>query len=258
MDQRVKQALLLGRESYRRGDDEAAERFLLQVVERGARYADVFDMLGVIASRRGDYERAERHFRRAIDLNADYTEAHLNLVVTYNELGRYDDAREIYLGLCAKRGAAERPSEAPQQLDDPTEAGTGSLQGRQLDLFELGRIADLHAQTARAYEDVGCLEEAIRELEKAVELGSGFPDLRVRLGHLLRAAGRPERAEEHYRAAILARPDYAEAYLHLGAALLAADRPQEALQVLGRLRELDPEGGPQARIYERAARQALS
>lgn len=254
----MKQALLLGRESYRRGDYEGAEHFLRQVADRGDGYADVFDMLGVIAYRRGDYERAEGCFRRAVELNHDYTEAQLNLVVTYNELGRYDDAREVYLGLCAKRGPETKAegAEAHVHPEDPTEAGTGSLQGRQLDAFERGRIASFHAQTARAYQDVGRLDEAIGELEKAVELGSGFADLRVRLGQLLRAAGHPERAEAQYRAAIGANPRYPEAYLQLGAMLIATDRPREALEVLGQLEEIEPEG-VQAKIYERAAREAL-
>ncbi len=55
-----------------------------------------YDMLGVIAHSRGDFAHAEQHFEKAVGLNPNYTEAQLNLMVTYNDLGKYDSAREIY------------------------------------------------------------------------------------------------------------------------------------------------------------------
>lgn len=236
MDQGGKQALLLGREHYRRGDYDRAELFLRQVVRRDGHYADVFDMLGVIAYRRGEYDRAEACFRRALLLNGSYTEARLHLAVTYNELGRYDDA----LKLCSTLGGGSQEPETA---------------GRPLETFERAQLANLHARTAQAYEDAGWFDEAIAELEKALELSPGFVDLRVRLGQLWRAAGQPERAEQAYREAIDSHPTYADAYLQLAASLLARERRAEALEVLGRLLELDP-GNARARVYERRARSA--
>jgi tetratricopeptide (TPR) repeat protein len=273
MDGGVKQALVLGRERYRREDYAAAEFFLGQVArelmsERHAGYADVFDMLGVIAYRRGDFLEAEQHFRRAVDLNRDYTEAQLNLVITYNELGRYDEARDIYAALCAERAAAqrdsvvasaERDSRPPRGSDaapDP-EGLAGTLAGRALNGFERGRIANLHAETAQAYQDAGRLEDAIGELEKAVELGPGFADLRVRLAQLLRATGRPGDAEKQCQLALEDNPSYPEAYLQLCLAFLELGVPRRAQEVLERLKGVDPRN-PHLRPYERAVRRRLS
>ncbi|MGC4091956.1 MAG: hypothetical protein QM756_29545 [Polyangiaceae bacterium] len=64
MDDHLKQLLLLGREHYQQREFEKAEYVLRQVVTETDRFADVFDMLGVIAHSRGDFLAAERHFRK--------------------------------------------------------------------------------------------------------------------------------------------------------------------------------------------------
>ena len=106
MDEHLKQLLLLGREHYQKREFDKAEYLLKQVVAATDRYADVFDMLGVIAHSRGDFAQAEQHFEKAVALNPNYTEAQLNLMVTYNDLGKYDAARQIYSHI-RSRGAAE-------------------------------------------------------------------------------------------------------------------------------------------------------
>src|SRR6478609_1760910 len=96
MDDRVKQLLVLGREHYDRREYDRAEDVLRQVLEKTDRFADVYNMLAVILHEKGDFVAAERHFERAVELNPNYTEALLNLAVTYNDLGKYEAAREVY------------------------------------------------------------------------------------------------------------------------------------------------------------------
>src|SRR5687767_1416498 len=96
MDDHLKQLLLLGREHYQNREYDKAEYLLRQVIDKTDQYADVHHMLGVITHSRGDFGEAERHFERAVELNPNYTEAQLNLMVTYNDLGKYEEARELY------------------------------------------------------------------------------------------------------------------------------------------------------------------
>ena len=58
MDEHLKQLLSLGREHYQVRDFERAESVLRQVVAETDRFADVHDMLGVIAHSRGNFEAA--------------------------------------------------------------------------------------------------------------------------------------------------------------------------------------------------------
>ena len=55
MNERVKQLLVLGREHYAKREFEKAEQMLRMVLEEEDRYADVHDMLGVIAHSRGNF-----------------------------------------------------------------------------------------------------------------------------------------------------------------------------------------------------------
>jgi tetratricopeptide (TPR) repeat protein len=209
MDERLKQLLLLGREHYAKREFDRAEPMLRELLEHSDRFADVHDMLGVIAHFRGNFVLAERHFERALALNPQYTEAALNLAVTYNDRGKYEAAREVYARI--RRGA-----------------GTGVSDG--LDPFARGKIANMHADIGQAYADAGIPLEAIAEYERAVSLCPEFADLRTKLGTLLRQVHEYDRARDHYEAAVAARPAYVPARILLGVTLFAMgdlDRAEE-------------------------------
>jgi tetratricopeptide (TPR) repeat protein len=199
MDERLKQLLVLGREHYSTREFDKAEPLLREVLEQSDRFADVHDMLGVIAHSRGNFIAAERHFERALAINPAYTEAALNLAVTYNDRGKYEAAREVYARI---KG---RP--------------TGSIHG--LDPFARGKLANMHADIGQAYADSGLPREAIAEYEKAVALCPEFADLRTKLGTLLRQVNELAPAREQYEAAIAARPTFVPARILLGVTLLA-------------------------------------
>jgi tetratricopeptide (TPR) repeat protein len=228
MDERTKQTLVLGREHYAKREFEKAEPLLREVLETEDRFADIHDMLGVIAHSRGNFIAAEKHFERALALNPAYTEAALNLAVTYNDRGKYEKAREVYARI---QGA-------------PTGAKSG------LDPFARGKIANMHADVGQAYADAGLPLEAILELEKAVELCPHFADLRTRLGALLRDVNEPARAKEQYEAAIATRPNYVPARIQLGVTLLSMGDPEGAAEQWNKVTEIEPENS-RAKMYLR-------
>ncbi len=228
----MKQQLLLGREHYEKGEYAEAGQLLRQVEAAADHFADVQDMLGVIAHNRGDFQAAVRHFERAVLINPNYTEAQLNLMVTYNELGRYEAAREVYSQIRARTGRSRADS------------------------FVKGRIANMHGELSRAYADAGMPVEAIRELEKAAMLCPGFPDLRTRLAILLRDTGNTARAREELEAARNANPRYVPARLTLGVLLFGAGDLEAAIGEFEAVLALDAEN-KSARTYLRIARSAL-
>ena len=236
MDERLKQLLILGREHYERREFDRAEQVLGEVVAKTDRFADVHNMLGVILHERGDFVAAERHFEHAVELNPNYTEALLNLSVTYNDLGKYDAARQVYARIQSDADA------------------------RGLDSYARGKIANMHADVAQAYADARCLPEAIGELKKAVELCPKFADLQLRLAHLYRDVGNLALAREHYTAARDANPRYLPARLHLGVTLLSLSAPDLAIVEWREALAIDP-ANKNAKMYLRmveAQRQAVS
>ncbi|HVJ14913.1 MAG TPA: tetratricopeptide repeat protein [Polyangiaceae bacterium] len=234
MDEHLKQLLLLGREHYQKREFDKAEYLLKQVVAATDRYADVFDMLGVIAHSRGDFAQAEQHFEKAVELNPNYTEAQLNLMVTYNDLGKYDSAREIYSRI-RTRGA---------------EGGSG-------DPFAKGKIANMHADVSQAYQDAGMIAEAIGELEKAVQLCPQFADLRTRLASLYRDTAQMQRAREQLELAKASNPNYPQARVLLGVVLLSAGEIPAARSEFETVLKSDPEN-KSAQMYLKIANAAQS
>jgi tetratricopeptide (TPR) repeat protein len=234
MDDHLKQLLLLGREHYQKREFDKAEYLLKQVVEQTDRFADVFDMLGVMAHSRGDFTQAERHFETAVRLNPNYTEAQLNLMVTYNDLGKYDAAREIY-GSIRSRGAA---------------GGKG-------DPFAKGKIANMHAELSQAYQDAGMMPEAIAELERAVRLCPDFADLRTRLAVHYRDDGQPERARHELEAARASNPGYAQARLLLGVMMLSAGELELSAAEFETVLDRDPDN-KSAQMYLRLVQSRLA
>jgi tetratricopeptide (TPR) repeat protein len=229
MDDHLKQLLLLGREHYQKREFDKAEYLLKQVLAATDRYADVYDMLGVIAHSRGDFAQAEAHFEKAVSLNPNYTEAQLNLMVTYNDLGKYDRAREVY-SIIRTRGS---------------EGGTG-------DPFAKGKIANMHAAVSQAYQDAGMLTEAIGELEKAVALCPHFADLRTRLASLYRDTAQMQRAREQLELAKASNPNYAQARVLLGVVLLSAGEVDAARHEFETVLNADPEN-KSAQMYLKIA-----
>lgn len=232
MDDHLKQLLLLGREHYQKREFDKAEYLLKQVIAKTDRLADVYDMLGVIAHSRGDFVQAEQYFEKAVSLNPNYTEAQLNLMVTYNDLGKYDAAREVY-GKIRSRGA----------------------EGGQNDPFAKGKIANMHADVSQAYQDAGMLTQAILELEKAVSLCPHFADLRTRLAMLYRDTGQSQRAKEQLELAKAANPRYAQARVLLGVVLLSSGEVELAKQEFEAVLAFDPEN-KSAQMYLRLAHAA--
>lgn len=230
MDDHLKQLLLLGREHYQKREYDKAEYLLSQVVEHADQFADIHHMLGVITHSRGDFAQAEHHFERAVELNPNYTEAALNLMVTYNDLGKYEAARQIYATI-RNRG------EGQEQRPDP---------------FAKGKIANMHAELSQAYQDLGMTLDAIRELEKATTLCPSFADLRTRLGTLYRDSGDLVRAREQLEEAKRVNPKYVQARVLLGVMKLSAGENDEALAELSTVLELDPEN-KSAQTYLRIA-----
>ena len=234
MDERLKELLLLGRELFAKREYEKARELLRDVAARADRYADVHHMLGVIAHSNGEFVEAQMHFERSVEINPNYTEAQLNLIVTYNELGMYEAARKLYAEIRAR------------------DAG----RGRSIDPFAAGRIANMHADVSQAYLDAGMVPEAIAELEKAVELGPRFADLRTRLGVLLRDTGDRAKAQDHFEKAIESNPRYVQARIMLGVLMLSAGDNARAIAQFEQVLADDPDN-KSAQTYLRIARMAV-
>lgn len=196
MDERLRQKLVMAKEHFERHEYDRAEPLLNQIIEKSQSFADVYNMLGMVRHDRGDFVAAKDAFEGAVRANPSYTEALLNLVVVCNDVGDYEGAQAVY-----DRIRSTAPSPDGGAVQDP---------------YALGKIANMHAQVAKAYADAGFLSEAEHELKKALALRPGFADLHVKLGALLRDLGDLDAACEAFEAACGANANYVAAHVQLG------------------------------------------
>jgi tetratricopeptide (TPR) repeat protein len=235
MDKDIVQKLKKGRDHYDAKEYDKAEAYLTKVIEKGVRFADVMNMLGVIYHGQGRPALAENYFEQALIINPNYIEAALNLAVTYNDLGQYGKARSLY------RHISNIKDSKPDKIEP----------------FARGKLANMHANLAEAYAEVGDLNRAISQYREALELCSDFVDIRTKLGRVLRDAGRIEEACDELEKAKIAKPLYLPARFSLGITYLALGNRDLAKREWLAVLEADP-NNTTAEMYLKMVNQMLA
>ncbi len=238
MDDQLRELVALGKEHFQRGDYSLAAGQLEQVVARGAAFADVHHMLGVIYHQLGEFESAQRAFQKALDINPGYIEAALNLAIVCNDLGQYERAQQVY-GDAVARAHSKAPRDP--NGDEP------------LDSYTRGKIANLHAAVADGYLSVRRPNDAASEYRRALSLCPTFVDLRLKLAGALRDAGDVDGSLAEFRIAVQHAPAYVPARVALGTALYADGKLDEAVAQWEEVLRMDP-GHRTAGMYLKLAR----
>ena len=87
-----------------------------------------------------------------------------------------------------------------------------------------------HANLGLVYADQGRLDEAIREVQAALQINPNDVLLLCNLGVFYRQQGRIDEAIHEFQAVLRINPDYAEAHLELGMLYQQQDRIDEAIR----------------------------
>jgi tetratricopeptide (TPR) repeat protein len=172
---------------------DAAEKLLKAAVSDHGPLANLCNMSGVTLHKQGQFPEAIKEFRRALDRNPDFVEAGLNLVATLCDLSQYEEARNLYSTLIKRVN---------------TRRGLPNL--------VLGRIANLHAENGRAYEESGLLQDAIQEYRRALSLREDMVDVRLNLARAFLRVGQNEKSKQELEELVRLKQDSAEGHLWLG------------------------------------------
>lgn len=199
--------------ALRSGGLEEAEALAAGIARDRPGSADVWHLLGVIATRRDRLVDAIPLFARALDLAPGAPAIVFDRAIAEGRLGWH---------------AAALASLEQVVATQPDHSGAWVNRG-----FAL-RSLDRHA-------------EALESFDRALALRPGSPEALHGRGHALSALGRPEEAIRSYTAALAADPDMVDALTGKGNALAACDRPEEALACFDRALAVVSRGGVPAR-----------
>lgn len=162
--------------------------------------------LGALLHSLGEAESAESLFLNGLEAVGDSaTDAHLRHELHY------------HMGLLLR--SQDRIKQARAHYRRALELGLDP----RLTVGALFNLAALDQQD-------GLLDEAINRFKGVVELVPDLPQAHTNLGLALRAKGDVRLAEFHYRRALQADPDYADAYRNLGVLLFDDKRTSDALE----------------------------
>jgi len=182
-----------GKLDFEAGKYLEAKEKLEKFIEKNKNFADVYCKLGYIYFIEDNYLKAIEFFKKAVEINPSYTEGLINLTTSLQFIGENEEAMKYM-----------------NQLKS-----VSYLEGI-ADKHSLGKISNMHCETADAYMRLFMYKNAIDEYEKALQLNPGFPDIKLKYAIALREYGDLERAIYILDNLIIEKENFVEAYVHLG------------------------------------------
>lgn len=222
----IKELYSTGKQHFDGKQYAQSENCFKKVIEKGGRYADVFNMLGVISHVEGKFASAIDYFEKALDINPCYTEAILNLAVLYNDLGQYADAKKLYGRLKGKAKSGDQHVEPVLR----------------------GKLSNLHADIGDIYRAIGLYKHAIDEYRKALDLNPNFFDIRTKLGQALREGGMLPDSLKELKAVLKANAKYSPALIQMGITHHSMGKLGEAKKCWNEVLKKEP-SNESARMY---------
>jgi len=241
--------------------------------------AEVLYLNGVVERVAGQFPVARRHLEEAVRLNPKDGRARLNYGVVLLELKDAAGARvqlekaielgvtepDVHFRLAAALRVLGETGRAQEQLDlyqqqlaaqsNRALAASKAAQGDQeLAAGDLQKALALYRESvaavpndpvttfklALALDRTGNVDEETRLLQHAVEENPGFALAQNQLGYLASQSGDSATAEQRFRQAVQAAPEYVQAWVSLAATLGMESRFAEAQQALTSALALDP------------------
>ncbi len=196
----------------------------------------VFSLLGNIYHRQGEFSRAIKNYKTALDINSRDVETAINLALIYNDLGKYEQGAELY-------------SKAINVMKD-LEVANKTAMGNNEDTNSM--FAAQHANLGELYLRYNRAEEALRELERALELAPESYKFYVELAEAFSRLGKRDIAIKKLNFVKAKRPDIYEARVKLGHLLFLEGEVGPAVEEWGAVLKDNP-GNVEAKMYLKMA-----
>ncbi len=221
------------KEAFIHGNYKVAEPMLNQLILQNSRNAEVYQMLATIYYDKGQFNKAIRTFKRALEIDPTYTDASVGLSIILNDLGRYDEGRQIF--------------EDAQKL---LERKSGKM-----DSYVEEKIASKHEELADLYFQYKCYKEALDQLFHAQKLTARKAEITMRIAECHVKLDDADRAIRELKTLIREYPHFIPARLKLGVIYYNLNNLAEATEQWENILLRDPQH-PEALKYLKMANAA--
>lgn len=211
-----------GKRLIEEGSYQKAIFFLKKALEKNPDYPDINNLMGTALSLSGRYREALNYFETAVESNPDYIEGHINYALTLNQLGEIEKANKEFK--TAEKLEMQRDSEIEK-----------------VEFSVRARIANGHKETATLYASIERYDEAIGELQKALQFAPNFHDIRTLLGEMYIKEENYTKAKEELKEVLKRSGDFIPAAVKLGFCYYKEADDEMAREIWEKALELDPD-----------------
>lgn len=216
-----------------RKDFNHAEALIREKLARDPQSADAHYLLGVLSYFQGQLGPTVENMKRALALDPQHTDAAICLSVLFNDIGKYEDAKQVFEQ--ANHSVAHRRTNSDLGIDR--------------------KFAVKHLELADLYFRYRRYDEAIEEYGKAALLDPTALDIRIRRAKSYAKKGFLTRAIQELQQLKRECPEYVPARLQLGLLHYSQGNVLDAELEWEGVRELDP-ANREAQAYLEMAKQA--
>lgn len=155
LNERQKKILDTAHKYFDEGDIEKAHPLLNALLSEEIANPLLHHLLGSIHYEKGAFRKALSHFKRALQINPDFTESAIGLSVILNDLGKYEEAQNVFLS------AQQRlKTTAPQEKNLSHKIAEKHL--------ELADLYEQNNQLLEALENIICYERTLGEKQDSI------------------------------------------------------------------------------------------
>jgi tetratricopeptide (TPR) repeat protein len=227
-----KELLDSARQKFINGDYAHAEPMLHQLLMINNRIPEVFQILGTIYYDKGQFSKAIKHFQRALEIDPTYTDASVGLSLILNDLGRYEEGKQIF-------------QSAQRALDEAKK--------RQADPYIEEKLAKQHLQLGDMYFQYERFGEALEQFHKSFVLNQK-PEIKLKIIECYVKKGETDKAVRELKVFVKEQPQNSRAQIWLGLLLYNTKRVADAVDQWEKVLFRDPQN-EEARKYLRQAQQ---
>lgn len=234
-----------------KGDADAAIAAYDHAIEVSPGYPDIRFRFGSLLERVGRHADAVEQYRKAIEINGKYLDAWVSLGFCLLRLERRDESADAFREACTiKLDRTRRPFERGIEMLGAARDVEAAQCFHDAFVFVPKLFEERH-RTALARLQQEEYEDALREIDGAIELNPGYPDLYNFRGIALCELGREDEAIEAFTHASSLNSRFMVPRLNLAFALLRAERFKDAESQLESILADDPtEPAARAKLEE--------